>query len=462
MRVVIYCRISKDRVGAGLGVERQERLCRELTKSNGWDVVAVITDNDLSAYSGKRRPGYRAVLDGIAAGKFDGVVCWHNDRLHRSPTELEEYITVCQPRDVPTYTVQAGTLDLSTASGRMMARISGAVARQEVEHMSERIKAKKTEMAAEGRRLGGPRPFGFENDGVTIRQVEADAVAAGVTSVLAGETIAGMTRLWNQSGLRPARAEVWIPAMVRSVLLRSRNAGLMEHNGVIVGQAQWPAIVPESQWRALVRLLSDPDRRPKHSLSLKWQGSNTYLCGRCDDGTTMRSNSLWSRTRKVIEPAYRCRLYSHNTIKAEPTDEFVNEVFTAILRKRGVGLLVDSPDVDAAARYEAELRSIADRKVELAELFAADAIDKMEWAAAARPLKARLAEVESLVAGAGAGHVLSGIADAKDPGAAFLAASCERRRAVLGKVAVIIIGPSGARGKASAVNTDRIQIAPNY
>ncbi|MCA1835805.1 MAG: recombinase family protein, partial [Actinobacteria bacterium] len=134
----IYCRISRDREGAGLGVERQEQDCRELADRLGWTVTAVHTDNDVSAYSGKPRPGYKALLADLEAGRADAVLAWHTDRLHRSPTELETYIAACEVRGVPTHCVKAGVLDLSTASGRMTARITGAVARHEVEHMIER------------------------------------------------------------------------------------------------------------------------------------------------------------------------------------------------------------------------------------------------------------------------------------------------------------------------------------
>jgi len=52
----IYARISKDGTGAALGVERQERLCRDLAAQRGLDVNDVYVDNDLSAYNGKHRP----------------------------------------------------------------------------------------------------------------------------------------------------------------------------------------------------------------------------------------------------------------------------------------------------------------------------------------------------------------------------------------------------------------------
>ena len=106
-RAALYCRISKDREGAGLGVDRQERDCRALAARLGWDIVAVHTDNDLSAYSGKRRPGYEALLDDLRSGHADAVITWHLDRLHRSPVELEDYIAACSDggRDIPTHCV---------------------------------------------------------------------------------------------------------------------------------------------------------------------------------------------------------------------------------------------------------------------------------------------------------------------------------------------------------------------
>jgi site-specific DNA recombinase len=133
-RAVIYCRISQDRTGAGLGVDRQREDCEALAERNGWDVVEVYVDNDVSAYSGKKRKDYRRMLADLEQGTATVVIAWHTDRLHRSPTELEEYIDLSERRGVATHTVQAGTIDLATPSGRMTARILGAVARQESEH----------------------------------------------------------------------------------------------------------------------------------------------------------------------------------------------------------------------------------------------------------------------------------------------------------------------------------------
>src|SRR5699024_9459204 len=139
-KAAIYVRISQDRTGAGLGVDRQVEDCTALAESRHLDIVDVYTDNDVSAYSGKPRPAYTRLLDDLRAGRVDVVLAWHEDRLHRAPRELEDYIDACS-RGVPTYFAKSGDLDLTTASGRMTARIRGAVARQESEHKAERVTA---------------------------------------------------------------------------------------------------------------------------------------------------------------------------------------------------------------------------------------------------------------------------------------------------------------------------------
>jgi site-specific DNA recombinase len=55
VRAAVYCRISDDRRGLGLGVARQRQDCTELARRNGWQVAGTFIDNDVSAYSGKPR-----------------------------------------------------------------------------------------------------------------------------------------------------------------------------------------------------------------------------------------------------------------------------------------------------------------------------------------------------------------------------------------------------------------------
>src|SRR4051794_24337912 len=67
----VYARISSDTEGRALGVTRQLEECRRLADQLGWSIAQEYVDNDLSAYSGKQRPGYRQMLADLADGLRD-------------------------------------------------------------------------------------------------------------------------------------------------------------------------------------------------------------------------------------------------------------------------------------------------------------------------------------------------------------------------------------------------------
>ncbi|WP_436759420.1 recombinase family protein [Streptosporangium sp. V21-05] len=228
MRCVLYLRISDDRTGAGLGVQRQEGDLRGLAAKLDWDVVGVYIDNDLSAYSGKPRPDYQRMLVDLQAGIAGAVLAWHNDRLHRLPAELEEYINVCDPRGIITQTFKAGSLDLSTPSGRMVARQLGAVARFESEHKADRIKAKHLQLAKDGKSTGGGfRPYGYRRiydhpdpPHRLLREElipeEAEIIRECVRRVLAGEALAAVCRDLNRRGVPTSSTGIWTARQVAS------------------------------------------------------------------------------------------------------------------------------------------------------------------------------------------------------------------------------------------------------
>ncbi len=82
--------------GAGMGVERQLEGSQRLAADRGWSVAQEYVDNDLSAYRGKTRPRFEAMLADIEDGQLDAVVAYHQDRLTRTPAEFEKFLATCQ------------------------------------------------------------------------------------------------------------------------------------------------------------------------------------------------------------------------------------------------------------------------------------------------------------------------------------------------------------------------------
>jgi site-specific DNA recombinase len=442
-RAAIYTRISRDRIGAGLGVQRQEQDCRELVRGQGWTVAAVHTDNDLSAYSGKPRPGYRQMLDDIEAGLVDVVVAWHTDRLHRSPVELEDYIAISDRRGIPTHSVKAGPLDLATPSGRLVARQLGAVARYEVEHAIERQKRSKDQAAAAGEWKGGRRPFGYEADGVTVRPPEAAIVSDATDAILAGDSLRSIAAGLNARGILTSTGRPWKPTELRRVLQRPRNAGLMEHRGKVVGKARWPALVDENRWRAVNSILNDPARRTSTSSARRWMLSGVATCGICD-GPIICSRSS---ARRNTGASYVCREFKHVVRVASELDSYISDIVVERLsRPDAAGLLtVGTPD-EAADRLRAA-DALRERLDALAVAFADGQIDARQLAAGSQRLRADLDKLEADIAEAGTGTVLAELAPGT-PGVEerWLALPVSRQSAITDALLTVVLNKS-SRGR---------------
>ena len=296
----IYARISADGDGTGLGVARQLEDCRKLAADRGWPIGDEYVDNDASAYSGKPRREYVRMLADLKSGARDAVIVYNLDRLHRRPVELEEFVALCESvgvRDVATVTAD---IDLGNDDGLFMARIFAAFAAKESGRKSARIRRKMLQNAEKGLPHGSVRPFGYENDKITLRDDEARVVREMVDRYLAGASIRSLTIWLNDTGVAPAVAKSWQTSAVRQILTSGRIAGLREHRGEVIGPAAWPAIItPAERDRVLARMAT-------RSLT-KTRVPRTYLlsgmlrCGRC-------GNRLFSQARHS-NPDNRVRRY---------------------------------------------------------------------------------------------------------------------------------------------------------
>jgi DNA invertase Pin-like site-specific DNA recombinase len=443
-RAAIYTRISQDREGAGLGVERQEADCRALAERLGWTIVAVHSDNDLSAYSGKPRPGYLALLADLRAGVADAVICWHTDRLHRRPVELEDYIAVCEPRGVPTQTVKAGPIDLATPAGRMVARQLGAVGRYEVEHQIERQVAARLQAATAGRWTGGRRPYGYQADGVTVDQAEAGIVQWAAAQVLAGRAITAIVADLNRQGSTTSTGRPWKATELRRVLVRPRNAGLMVHRGQVVGAAGWPPIMDEATWRGVCAVLSDPRRRTNTGVARRWLLSGLALCGVC--GEPVRSFSAGTRRGQATKPVYTCRTGKHVVRDAAACDRFVTQVILERLGRPDARELLTPDQRTDTAELHLRDSALAERLVELGRLYGDGTIDAPQLQAATASIRTQRERITAELAAASRGSVLAGVADAADPAKVWAGLDLSRRRAIVDTLATVTILP-GRKGR---------------
>ena len=407
----VYLRISNDSEGLRLGVERQRLdTCAKCVRSD--DVlIDVYIDNDISAStrSTKHRPEYERMIADAKSGHINKIVAYTKSRVTRRPRENEDLIVLAEDFGVVFEYVASPSVDLNTADGRLIARFLAAQDAAESERTSERATRKKLELARAGQFRGGPRPFGYEADGMAVRPAEEEIVQECTSRLLAGESLNAIAMDLNSRGVRTSRGGTWAADSVRDVLSRARNAGLVESNGEIIGPAAWSSIVDEMQWRAVRALLADPSRLQHQGVARKWLGSGLYLCGVCDDGTTLRATTIAIKGKGRTR-GYRCRALPHLARSGEPIDDLVERAVVKLLADPGLlAQLADTSDVDVKG-LQAEATAIAVRMRELDDELDDRLITKANHARRHARLAEKLTAVNGTLAQVSAGTELDGLA----------------------------------------------------
>lgn len=467
----LYLRKSVGRAG----ISRQRTVTTAHIERHGGKVAAEFPDTDRTAYRkvGGARPEreqFDAMLAWLPAHPGASVAAWHADRLVRSSEDTEALIRVCAAGGHLVVTPQGGTYDLSTASGRKRLRTDAVDASYEVDHLIERVVAAKAEAAADGRDLGGPRPYGWkrteevDEDGAKVRRLvlelaEAEAIATGIRAVLDGVSLRELARRWNAAGLRTTGGLMWKPQEVGRVLMRPRNAGLAERHGKVTGIGQWPAVVTEAEWRALRAVLADPARRTSPGNQRKHLLSGIALCGVCGGGLTVSRDSHGT-------PAYRCRRGGgrvHVARDQVALDAWVTEVALARLSRDDVVLPARTPDTRL---LRAELAAVRGELDELAAAAGRREITVRQMATTSAALQEQATALEIRLADAARTSVLSTFGGGQDPAGVWAALSLDQKRAVIAEIMTVTVQPAprgrpaGWRRGMPYFDRDSITLAP--
>lgn len=454
---VKYLRISDDREGAGLGIERQGADCDALAARLGLQPPIAFPDNDLTAYNKtnkhRRRPKYEEMCEFLRQHQNVVILAWHTDRIHRTPRELEDFIDLVEAGGHTVETVKAGPMDLRTPIGRMVARNLCAIARYESEHRAERIARKHLELAEAGAVSGGGgRPYGYEEDRVTIRESEANPLRWAYEQVIGGASLRSTATALNAAGHLTVEGTQWGVGTLGRVLRRPRNGGLRIHKGVIASVAVWPGIVDREVWERAQAIMSAAGHKKGNSTARKYLLNGFAVCGAPDCGTKLVARPTTKRSASMVcasgVPFNGCgkirvaafeleQMVSLYVVKA-----LQDERLLAGLRAREAFRSRGSADVVAAIE-------LSERKLaQLQAALEAGADDVPEVVAATRTVRAEVAVLRARLASSATNQVLATV----DPETiaerwASESFTLEMKRSLMGAVvAKVIVGPALTRG----------------
>jgi len=461
----------------------------------------------VSAAAPPRRDAFYQMLDWLAARPGRGAGAYHTDRFVRNMIDSETLIRVCERGACPVI-ISGGkrtggsSYDLTTSDDRDRFRHAALKATGEVDHMTERIRDAKADAREAGEWLGGPRPFGWMPDGVTLchRELhcteeeaarrglepagtvrtrsrtfavvhlpydEAGEYAAALRRITAGETLSAIHRDWLSRGVLSATGRPWSAAVnIRRALASPRAAGLATHEGRITVPGKWEPITDELTWRKAHAILTDPGRCTTPGPSRRWLGSGLYLCGVCQEpvGASSTHDGRGQRRRRAI---YLHR--GHVARDAVALDAWVGSVISDIIGRPEILTALQESGPDTTP-LQLEIERAAAELDDAAKAAATGAITIRQLAIASAGLLERKAAAEAELAAAARSGIVSEILG-PDPGPALWdALALDGRRALLSALLTVTIlpaprgRPAGWRPGMSYLDamTDYIRITPKY
>lgn len=491
-RATVYTRISFDRSGQQLGTQRQLEDCQKLAADHGLDVVAHYDDNSRSAFNGKARPGFEAMLTAALAGEFDTVLVWDDDRLHR---DIWDYARMVRAR-LKILTVTSGPMDLGDAAGELLGTVKAGMNVYESRHKSQRAIRESRQRAERGI----PRwrhSFGYAYDG--SRQPSPDTapyVVEAYKRILRGDSLwtvckylndnDALTESWtkrrDESGVvvipdpeKPQRADMvltrsrWTPSLLSVFLRKARNAGLREYNGALIYDAEgqpvqgtWPALVDRDLFDAVQSVLNRPERKPGRRTTNKHLLTGVLVCGVC--GSTLRAyQDGYGKQKYRCAPDSGCGKLS---VLGESMEQIARDLVVRRLSRKDAVKLLRTVKADAAKDAELDER----RAILLAQ--AEEFGDKLVGASPAKAkaygraldrIDAELAAIEDAHSDDDRRELFDGLPLGTPEVAAhidgIIETSPDRFRAILTLIAEVKVRPVGKGGRARPVH-ERVTVTP--
>ncbi len=180
-RAAIYCRVSTD----DQSCERQERDLLEFASRADYDIVGIW--KEVASGTKNDRAERKKLLVLAQTRAVDLILVTELSRWGRSLTDLVDTVEFLESRGVSLLTQSGLQFDLTTAQGRLIANIFGAIAEFEAELIRERVKSGLATAKARGKKLGRqpgvitpriqrltPRVLSMVEGGVSYRRIACE------------------------------------------------------------------------------------------------------------------------------------------------------------------------------------------------------------------------------------------------------------------------------------------------
>lgn len=449
-----YLRVSLDRSGRERSQDEQHAENAAAVKALGWTLgTAYRESGSASRYAGKARGVFDRLMRDLETGRFnaDALVLWESSRGSRDVGEWVKLIEACERRNVSIYvTTHRREYHPDNARDRKSLLEDAIDSEFESAKLSERLRRAQRASAQAGLPTG-VTPYGYRRtyNATTGRLVaqeldpaEAPVIRELFERLLKGHTFRAIARDFETRGVRTRLREVvdrktkavkvrgglvFSPQHLRSLAETPAYAKLRVHQGKVVGEATWPAIVDRETWYGVQRLLTEPGRRTSRPGRAKHLVSMIAKCDVCSEGLSVTVHKRLDRLE------YRCQSKGHVRVAKDELETYVEGEILEYLARDDVhqALMRSDEDDDELAKIRDELAKVRAELVALRAAVGAGRLSVASLVAAEPGLLARVADLEARQREATTPPVLRGLlAPGKDVAHRWTRAEMSTRREV--------------------------------
>lgn len=200
LRYVLYARKSSEDAGAqAKSLPDQINDCLDYAENKGIVVIETLRESRSAKVSG-RRPVFAKMLKDLEAGKYDGILAWHPDRLARNSLEAGMIVDMVDNGKIKD--LKFPTLEFTNdSSGKLLLNIMFAMSKQYSEHLSESVHRGVDSNLAQGKSGGMPK-WGYNRSEITgyyEPDENFDFVKRGFKMYLEGHSQREIMEFWRRN-----------------------------------------------------------------------------------------------------------------------------------------------------------------------------------------------------------------------------------------------------------------------
>ncbi|MEZ2744305.1 recombinase family protein [Halopseudomonas bauzanensis] len=288
MKAAIYARYSSDKQSE-TSLDDQISTCQSRALREGWQVLATHSDTAISgSIKVAARPGGKALLADMMAGRFDVLLLESLDRLSRDQVEQESIVRRLEHRNIRIICVADG-YDSQHQGRKVMRGVRGLINELYLDDLRH-----KTQRGLHGQvdrgYIAGGKSYGYDierddqGSKFVINELQAHWVRWIFEQVAKGRAYRHIVYDLNDKGVPSPRGSSWAVSAIYGSPVK--GSGII-NNQLYVGRYIWN----RSQW------IKDPDtgkrqriERPRH----EWREADLPELRIIDD-------VLWQRVRSRID-----------------------------------------------------------------------------------------------------------------------------------------------------------------